>query len=91
MRPGGPSRSPDDRPGPGPPDDFVRPGLLGGGPRHTARGHGGGFDLGGGGAYALIDGNADGCFDAAGTDRVWSTSTATAGSTRSRSSSRSAP
>lgn len=52
---------------------LVRPGLLGGGPRYTVRGGmAGELVLGGRRIRALLtDGNADGCFDAAGTDRVW--------------------
>ncbi len=53
---------------------LVRPGLLGGGPRYTVRGvMEGTLELGGKNAVRtlLVDGNADGCFDAAGTDRVW--------------------
>ena len=51
----------------------VRPGLIGGGPRYTVRGSmAGELDLGGKAVRTLlIDGDADGCFDAAGTDRVW--------------------
>lgn len=52
---------------------LVRPGLLGGGPRYTVRGcMAGTLNLAGKAVRTLlIDGNADGCFDAAGTDRVW--------------------
>jgi hypothetical protein len=52
---------------------LVRPGLFGGGPRYTVRGGmAGQLELGGKAVRTLlIDGNADGCFDAAGADRVW--------------------
>jgi hypothetical protein len=52
---------------------LVRPGLLGGGPRYTVRGGmAGELEVGGKPVRTLlIDGNADGCFDAAGKDRVW--------------------
>ena len=52
---------------------LVRPGLLGGGPRYTVRGcMTGKLDVGGKTmATVLLDENADGCFDAAGTDRIW--------------------
>jgi hypothetical protein len=52
---------------------LVRPGLLGGGPRYTVRGAmAGELEMAGRRVHTmLIDGNADGCFDEAGTDRVW--------------------
>jgi hypothetical protein len=51
---------------------LVRPGLLGGGPRLCVHGcMAGELDLGGKRIRALLlDGNADGCFDAAGADQV---------------------
>ncbi len=52
---------------------LVRPGLLGGAPRYTVRGvMEGGLVLGGKAVRTLlVDENADGAFDAAGTDRAW--------------------
>jgi len=62
----------------GPADAFrrvmlVRPGIFGGAPRYCVRGcAAGALDLGGRAVRALLtDGDADGCVDAAGTDRVW--------------------
>ena len=52
---------------------LFRPGLLGEGPRFAVKGAmSGALVLGGKTFRALLtDGNADGCFDAAGVDRIW--------------------